>query len=339
MSWAGRGPRGDDFCFGSDDGRLLLTDSMGRNADKPLKTRTDEAINGVAFIEGRMAVSTRSELVVFSRTEDGSPPRPATVPTGTHGVIASSDGYFIAPLGIAGLMFAKPTLDSRLEVVISNPQGSEFSFYGVTCLQRKSGQTVLACAARKGGVAAMLFNGQDEPRNVRALSFEGLDVVDICPLESCEFEAGVAAVARDGTLILFRDVLTDPKVLTVRYAPIEGTAYRLLNAHGKLFLLTSEGLYVITELLDRFAEGSVGDYDVPILSVPMEAVDANLGGDHWILIVMPDEVLRLDLNLLDQDKPSNVGLDGFQKARGLTMNPHWTERQVKQTNVAVLAGA
>src|SRR4051812_36621675 len=65
--WAGGTLGGRGFCFGSDDGRFLLTDHDGRPQDKPEPVvRGAEAINGIAFLDRRMAVSSRSEINIFT---------------------------------------------------------------------------------------------------------------------------------------------------------------------------------------------------------------------------------------------------------------------------------
>src|SRR5262249_44656831 len=109
-----------------------------------------------------------------------------------------------------------------------------------------------------------------------------------------------------GTVILFRDVLHERKPSTVRYESVKGVAYRLLSAGGNLLLLTSEGLYVITALVDRFLNRAQVAPVTPILVIPMEAVDGNVVGDQWLLIVMADGVLRFDVGLLEEYKPMGM---------------------------------
>ena len=279
VSWAGPRPRTEGFCFGSEDGGLLFTDSAGvplhREPDKV--ALSGEAINGVAFIRNWMAISTRKEINLFKgRRQEGQETLVTQIPFGAHGVIASASGFFLASLGRAGLMFVQPADGPEQSVKISTPAEALY-VYRLIALRASNGQHIVACAARTGGVAAMKFEAEDQKQTLSLLTFDGLDVVDLCPLNAGENGTAAAAVARDGTLILFRDVLHDRQPATLRYpGAIKGTSYRLLSCRGHLFLLTSKAMYVITGLIDRFLDGTANNQLTPILEVPLEAVDANL---------------------------------------------------------------
>jgi hypothetical protein len=306
VSWAGPHPRLDGFCFGSESGELLHTNSDGRppSEARDKVSPSGEAINGIAFLRHWMAVSTRHEVVVFTLPRGkGSWPLIAEVPVGAHGVIASPNGHHLAAL----------------------------------C--PSSGEEVIACAARRGGVGAMEFRGEEQRQTLSTLGFAGLDVVDVCPLGFDAPSRGAAAVGKDGTIILFRDVLRDRSPGTVRYGTIEGVAYRLLSARGYLFLLTSAGLYVIEGLIDHFLKGRSEHPVTPVLVVPMEAVDIYPGGDRWVLIVMPDGVLRLDVDLLEHITPATLSRGEIRELRPTPMSPAWSRKELPQSSRPVLAGA
>ena len=109
---------------------------------------------------------------------------------------------------------------------------------------------------------------------------------------------GWFAVGIDGTIILFKDVFHDKQPGTIRYEAIRGIVRRILSADKYLFLLTSEGLYVIFGLVEHYLAGSEVNPFTPILVVPMQGTDANVVGDRWILIVTQGGVLRMDIDLL-----------------------------------------
>jgi hypothetical protein len=308
VSWAGPtlGDRG--LCFGSEDGRLLLTNDEGNLLDKPQKANySGEALNGVAFLDRRIAISTRNEVLIFqlgTGQPGGTPYTP--VPFGAHDVIAGVSGRFFAPLGRRGFLSCLPSSGPVQEVTIVGGPAGEMYVYRVISLRAAGGEEVLACAARRGGVAAMEYRPEERNHTLGTLTFGGLDVVDICPLVPGVASTAAAALGKDGTLILFHDVLHERKPSTVRYASVKGVAYRVLSAGGNLFLLTSEGLYVITALVDRFLNRAQVAPVTPVLVIPMEAVDANVVGDRWLLIVLPDGVLRFDVGLLEQYKPTAI---------------------------------
>ena len=66
--WAGEGPREQAHCIGSEDGRVVFNDSRrnGSAWDRLPSLIQPEAINGVAFGAGVMAVSTRNEVVFWN---------------------------------------------------------------------------------------------------------------------------------------------------------------------------------------------------------------------------------------------------------------------------------
>src|SRR5262249_10135577 len=146
----------------------------------------------------------------------------------------------------------RPTDGPGQTVTVSRGPTEDAYFYRLISLQTSGGQEIVASAVRRGGVAAMVFRGEDPKHTVSTFTFNGLGVVDLCPLGRDAAPEGAAALGRDGTLILFRDVLHDRHPGTLKYESIKGTAYRLLSARGYLFVLTSEALYVIAGLVDRF---------------------------------------------------------------------------------------
>lgn len=341
VSWAGPHPREDGFCFGSDDGRLLFTDSDGtllqEGPEQP--PPSGEAINGVAFIGHWMAVSTRKELRLFTLSRHaGERIRCAELPVGAHGIIASASGHFFAPLGRSGILFCKPK-DGPEQTLIISSGAEEAYIYRLVALRPASGGEIIACAARGSGVAAMEFKGQDEQHTLSTFGHEGLDVVDLCPLGIDPSGRGIAAVGKDRTIVFFRDVLTDRNPIAVEYPSIEGTAYRLLSKRGYLFLLTSAGLYVIARLINHFLNGSDRDALTPVLAMPMEAVDAYVGGDRWVLIVMPDGVLRFDVELLERNTPIDRAQGKLMELRPTLMNATWKRKELLREVHPVMVGA
>ncbi len=340
VSWAGASPSKDLFSFGSEDGRILFADSEGVVQLKAEKaTPSGEAINGLAFIQRWMSVSMRNEVILWASSQNpGGKMMGTPIPFGSHGIIAGHSGYFLAPLGRGGLLFFQPKEGPETAATIIDGAIENAYFYRLISLQAASGQEIVACATRRGGVAAMEFKGKDQQHTFRALMFNGLDVVDLCSLGMAGALEGAAAVGRDGTIILFRDVLRDGQPKTIKYESIKGTVYRILSVRGYLFLLTSEGMYVIAGLIERFLRGAADNSVTPVLTLPMEAVDANLGSEHWVWIVMPDGVLRLDVELLAQITPTNLSQGEFRNLSPTAITPDWHRQKVEQHSRPVLTG-
>jgi hypothetical protein len=335
VSWAGASLKPGLFTFGSEDGRILFADSQGIEQSKPvIFAPSRESINGVAFLDQWMCVSTRNEILLWTPPrKPGEPSMAAPIPMGAHGVIAGYRGYFLAPLGRAGFLSCRPRTGAEQIVTVNSGPYEDAYFYRMISLQASDGQEIMASAARRGGVAAMEFGGEDQKHVLSTFTFNGLDVVDLCSLGRQTAPAAAAALGSDGTLILFRDVLRDRQPGTVRYQSVNGTAYRLLSARGYLFLLTSEALYVIAKLVDRFLNAAE-DTVTPVLVIPMEAVDAGLAGDRWLWIVMPDGVLRLDIELLDHISPAGLERGELTDQVPTIITPEWRQHQVEQTSRA-----
>jgi hypothetical protein len=177
-------------------------------------------------------------------------------------------------------------------------------FYSVINLRAGPGREILVCATRKDGVAALEFEGDKETYSLSTITFKGLDVVDVCALNPAADSLSVAALGRDGTLGLFRDVLVDKRPVTLKFGAVHGMAYRVLCCKGDIYVLTSKGIFVLGKLAERFLAGELSSGTItPVLPLPMDAVDACLAHDRWLLVVMADEVRKFDVELIHQSIP------------------------------------
>ncbi len=168
-----------------------------------------------------------------------------------------------------------------------------------------------------------------------SITFPGLDVIDVCSLSSASAEPAVCAVGRDCTLLFFRDVWNDRQPSTLKFKDISGTAYRVMSSRGHLFLLTSSGLFIFAGLARRFLEGeSIDSTPTPGRIIPLEAVDANLAGDHWLLIVMPDGVVKADVDLLVGNVRATPPNGDEQEYNPTLIQPTWTAREMASTLIA-----
>jgi hypothetical protein len=300
ISWAGQGGREEDFCFGSEDGRLRFTTVDGAEIGGFVSGQEDaEAVNGVAFIGPVIAVSTRNEVTFWTIPTPGKKAYRAVFPCGAHGVIATAEGYFIAPLGRTGFMKVRAGREDEVPVTVSRASQEKFDYYEVISLHSYGHPEVLAFAARFGGLVGTEVIQKAGQGQISSITFPGLDVVDVCSLGTGVLPPAVAAVDRRGTLVLSKDVLHDRSPITMKFNDIPGVAYRVFSAQGSLLLLTSKGLYVLGELTRRFLAGEAVDRrPTRVWGIPVEAVDANLCGERWLLLVMPEGTWRIDLQLL-----------------------------------------
>ncbi|HLN32164.1 MAG TPA: hypothetical protein VK395_30825 [Gemmataceae bacterium] len=324
VSWAGPGRKTGELCFGSEDGRILLTNEelipTGRFKDSPIPS--NEAINGIAFLNDLIALSTRCEVVFVSQQSVNGKGFRSIFPAGAHGVIATLSGYCVAPLGRSGVMMVKPSAGEQQPVTIRRVPNERFDFYKVINISSPGGE-LLVCATRINGVAAMPFPSEGAGF-VSSLTYPGLDVVDVCSLGQNLQAPAIAAVSSDCTLILSRDAFHDPKPTTIKYDEIKGTAYRVFNYDGNLILLTSRAIYVLAALGRRFlANEPIGSRPTPVKAVLLETVDANLVDNRWLLVVMADGVSLLNLEGLVGSVPSAQHADVPQDVSPVESWPDW----------------
>jgi hypothetical protein len=314
------------FCFGSVDGKLqFASEDLTRLVEgKSDGSVSREAINGVARVETWMAVSTRREVNFWSTS--GTHGR--FLPQGAHGITTTASGYFIAPLGRTGILTVKPPIGDDTTPVAHTPGDGSLYIYRVVCLGSSGSKEVLVCAARHAGIIAGEFSESQETQTMKTAAFSNLDVVDICPLCPELDSLAVAALGRDGSLVLFRDVLTDKKPKTFKFQSIRGTAYRIICRRGDIYVLTSNGLFVLAKLGSRFVEGEAMEGALtPVMPLPMEAIDMNLAWGRWLLVVLVNEVREFSIDWIHEQVPQLIGHAEIQELRPdvLPLEPVWTD--------------
>lgn len=299
VSWVGPGFHADEFCLGSEDGRLMFIHHVGEDRQlMPSALMDSEAVNGVAFAESTFAVSTRKEIAFVTRPLSGGAGTRGIFPYGAHGIIATTDGAFVAPLGLYGLMTTRPTTSDIQATKFNRIQERPLNYYKAVSVVSRTSPELIVCAARKDGVVAAPITS-DGLTGAWVMTLPGLDVVDVCPLGPTPETPAVVALGKDGTLALFHDVLHDvlhdAAPTTIQYGGIEGTAYRVLVVQGTIIMLTSQGLYFLHGLAQRFLQGNPVDMPIPTQERHLEAVDANTADDRWLFIVKNERVIRLDV--------------------------------------------
>ena len=309
LSWAGASAGDHGFCFGTEDGAVLWTNFDGVQYGDPLPNATldnyDEAINGIAFNAGHMVATSRSGSAIWKNAEGKASKRKAVrIGIGSHGVVAGHDGAFNMALNVGGLMSVHESSPSHISTFTSASDAMDLNVYRTVSLTSTAGRQVVALAARFGGVAMGLYKPGDM-LNLTALELPDADFIDICSTGKSNFPLAAYAITRDSHILAFQDVMTDRKPNVVHYEGIPGVAYRILAAGDFVFVLTSKALHVIYKLV----ECSLGYFKVirrtPSTSFVLEAIDISLVGNKWLLVLLADGVLRLDLHELAKDLASD----------------------------------
>ncbi len=94
----------------------------------------------------------------------------------------------------------------------------------------------------------------------------------------------------DCSIHLSTNVWDDP-VVTMVFDKMRGTPYSIHSAQGHLFILTSEELYALEGIVDRFLGGDRIDAGIRAKSMDVDAVDCTIVNDEYLLVVLEDGVL------------------------------------------------
>lgn len=309
VSWAGENPRNGGLILGSDDGRLLTTGPDGRDGGSPFPVSdSGEAVNGVAFTKEAMAVSTRSDVTFVDLGPGRKEPGTRTFYCGgAHGVVSTSTGCFVAPLGPEGLLLVKPEAGPPQLMRISTPKNNGVNLYKIARLYGDGHEDLFACAARRGGLLAVTVR-REGPNPAQSFKAPNLDVVGVCALGSSRWPRAAVGLGADHSLHLCRDLMDGTPPKTLHFNAMSGTAYSILHSDGHIFLLTSRGLYSMPRLATRFLDGEdIGGRTLGKF-LPLRAVDAYLAYEK-LLVVLADRVVAVEIDSLIARDESTGGMD------------------------------
>lgn len=316
-SCAGECPWTGGLFVGTEEGVLelipLMTDEGGKLATGDEEHRGNtryweleeatEPINGVAFGESLLGVSTRSEVFFYERESSSRQTESAekikigrfdkVFDGGAHGILATSDGGFVAPLGPDGLLGMDRGTGPEPKVrVIPAPQAQYL--YKMARLGRTERGDVFACAARRDGLLTLALDREAQRITFLGHQSPGLDLIDVCSLRSSRWPHALAGLGRDQTVLLSRDILDGRPPIRLRVGDLlEGTPYTILSSGGHLFILTSHVLAVAPGLVDRFlADGSIIDRDAGRM-LRLNATDIYLAYDRYLITILEGQFLNL----------------------------------------------
>jgi hypothetical protein len=336
-SWIGPDPFKPGFAVGSETGEAAFTDESGNEAIARHKLSvSSESINGIAGFGDYLAAATRHEVSIFAfprRTDDGV--RSGVIPRGSHGVIASPEtGQFLAPVGHDGIMIIVPTSDAIAQHRVSTFPKTPASFYRLCALSEDNGRHYFAAACRSAGVGILDMSTTNGEIGLRVGRLNDADIVDVAYLGTPDYPHAVAAAGLHGELLLCRDIVRQEAPITLHYKNLAGRVYRVFAGHGHIFLLTSKAVYVLGGLATRLVQPAFDDQSwTPIMTIPMQTVDATIVNNKWLLAIMRDEIHRYDLS--DIDKPiSNFvdqgSLSDHREPFHQEVQQDWTSRELAE---------
>ena len=298
VSWAGGCPWRPGYCYGSEDGRVLLQSVDGSWRAGPYDVSpSGEAVNGVAFSDGLMAVSTRSDITFLNvpYLGQGQVER-AVYNGGAHGVLGIQGGGIVAPLGRRGILVMGPKEERSQRVQVLSSTDDSLYVYKLVSLSDPDRGTILVCACRRGGLAATPLSGVVPESYGKKLQPPGVDFVDVAALGIETFPFAAAGLGLDGSIHFVRDLLTDRTSKMLHFRPLGERAYRILCAEGHVFVLTDRSLYGFVSLAKDFLDGKSSDrLMLNARKMDLEAVDISLTDDRSLLVVMPESVRRIPI--------------------------------------------
>jgi hypothetical protein len=331
VSWAGASSTEGVLCIGSEDGSVHFIDSRGSELNRfEAASPSGESINGVAFLPNWMSVSTRQETMLWKTISNQPTPIFVNLLKGSHGLLAGSTGCFLAALGLGGLLLFRPSTDPVLEVNTYVNEHEPFYHYALASLGGVGGIERIVSAGRGCGVAGIEISAGGAANMVSIHRLDSLDFIDVCTLNLPGHPHSAAAVATDGTLVLFRDVFTDTTPIVARYREITGLPHRLLHARGLLFVLTSEGLWVVARVVSRLHDDAKGEQNADVLRFPLDGIDANICDDRWLVIVLVDGILRIDLDLLPAWSDPFANYSEMMDQRPVLLHPSYLRESHEQ---------
>jgi len=329
VSWAGQNPLGEGFCFGLESGGLVLTDTQGTPLGSPREADSKEAVNGVAFSKGWLTVTSRADINLIGPRLQANQEQVVIDGGGLDVVVAPRSGYFVVPIGPAGIMFVKPGITDKEPVIVSRSDKISLNYSRVLALPGPAEDDLVVSAGRRGGLGFADFKERMRGHTLNSVKFHNLDLVDVCSMGGF----AVAAAAKDGSLVFLSDFLTERSPHTVKFKGVQGTVYRLLYAGGELFVLTSKALYGLFGLAEQFLNGTGNNlYDAEILRFPIEASDANVVQDKWLLAVGIDCVLRFDIEKMPKSPKEGRQNGQWEEPEDIRAQPLWEESSFEQTS-------
>jgi hypothetical protein len=331
-SWVGPGPHPDWFCIGTESNTVRFIDVNGVTTGDggPISPRT-ESVTGVAFADGWMAISNRSEVAVWSLLPaDGDQHRGFQLDVGAHNVVAGRNGRFFAAAGRTGILCLRASPRGVAESLVRGDTGNGILIYQVVTVQPSDGTELLVCATRKAGVAFAEVPDHEQSHILNTRTFGKLDIVDVCPLNLAGYPAGVIAAGLEGSIVVFDDVRASTKPPIIKFPSLQGKVYRVMSVGGTICVLTSQSLVIYVKLAEQMAAGMTS-VKAETLTIRMKAVDANTVADRWVLAVLPDGLLRFDMNQLTMPTESGFGLDRSEARFMEAHDVDWDQRSERMT--------
>jgi hypothetical protein len=180
----------------------------------------------------------------------------------------------------------------------------------------------VACAGRDDGLLRIQFDAAGVRSDITRLTAPDVDFVGVCALDSGRHPFGVAALCRDGSVVLVRDLLTDAQPQTLRLEGIRGTPYEIRAAMGHLFVLSSKDLTFFPDFASWFLDGERSDRLLHYRQIAVQADDMFIAHETELLLSTDDGVIIESIESLAGSRT-----DAIQPTTPSELL-HWTDNEI-----------
>ncbi len=224
-------------------------------------------------------------------------------------------------------MLIKPSHKSNVDYRINAFQVPLLNFYQLSEIPQYKRKVCCVAAFRTHGLGLIDYSPISSEMGLQIGNFEGVDVVDVISLGNADYPYAIASVGIRGEIWLCRDIIHQEAPIMLHYHNFAGTVYRLLSTRGHLFVLTSKAIYVLADLATRLVQPVFNKSSSPVMTIPMEAVDAAIVDDKWLLVVMPDLIRRYDIAVIHQQM-TDFADNGVNQEFIEPSHNNWTVREL-----------
>ena len=344
-------PGSNGFAFGDENGWLLFSGIDGPLlSTEPMRViESDRAMNQIAFnqFEGRnhIAACSARDTAILEVSRKWERIGSLKSPDGAHTIRATRWGGFLAPLGPAGLAHYFPVPGGEFASGFLCFEDSRPYFYSACRIGLTvDGREQWACAGRSSGVTTIAVSEKGDLKVIR--SFKPMstprDYIAVWSIGNEEMPYAAISLTSDRKVDFSKDITEDSTPLTWEPPAIQGVAYSMFAADGSLFVLTSAGIYVCVDLVKSFLEGTLkpGNTRTKMRYIEMDVIDFALLYRKWMLILLHDSVLRVDVGDLLKSPCSGAAqltageLSPFEAS---TFEPIWRDICVGASEFALVS--
>lgn len=318
-SWAGLCPWTLTRCFGDYDGRVLIEAASADskvNFDS-IPQSLASAINGIAFTESAMAVSSPTNLWIGQRQLGSGMQFGAQkmFNFGSHDIISTSSGKFYAPINIDGFLVIELSTqgsikDKSISIIES---GVPYNFYKLTAIASDEQGDLLVGSTLDKGIVILKVSSSNELISCYNYSVPGVSIIDVVSLNGSCLPYGVVCLSRNHGLIFIEDVTREPTPKQLKIPDMPVGAYSLAYVQGHLFVLTDKNLVFIPQIAKQFSDPSQVDGGIDMSFEPCEATDIFAVGESELAIcekqVSLIEIDDLTSNLLRLKMTSPITIE------------------------------